>query len=92
MVKTGVVIEKWSGDIQSMTTSMTNIKKIEQLTYSFTDLNPFKELNTDIDSFNNLLAKMQTYAQADASKMLQAGDHKVSDDQQEAQHIQSGLR
>lgn len=89
MAKTGVK-DSWKGQVITYLVDSNDIKNLEDLEFSQTDLKPFVNFNKFIEEFNNSLSNYKNYVKLNSDHMYNVAENKLFDDQTEASLILKG--
>ncbi|WP_314580590.1 hypothetical protein [uncultured Streptococcus sp.] len=84
MAKTGTDYGVWTGLTSAVSTNVSGIAEMAELTFSATTMTPFTSFNDDIDSFNAAISSLKSFTTTDVTRMNQAAQNKVTDDQNQA--------
>lgn len=84
MGKKGTDYEAWTGLTSTVNTSISGITNVAKLSFETTTMTPFTSFNDDINSFNKVIGTLKTFTTADVTRMNQAAENKVKDDQNQA--------
>lgn len=84
MGKKGTDYEVWTGLTSTVNTNISDISDVAELTFATTTMTPFTSFNDDIKSFNEAIGSLKTFTTGDVTRMNQAAENKVTDDQNQA--------
>jgi hypothetical protein len=84
MANTGTDYGAWTGLTSTVSTSISGISDMSELTFSATTMTPFTSFNDEIKSFNTAISSLKTFTTTDVTRMNQAAENKVTDDQNQA--------
>lgn len=84
MAKTGTDYGVWTGLTSAVSTNVSGIAEMAELTFSATTMTPFTSFNDDINSFNAAISGLKSFTTTDVTRMNQAAQNKVTDDQNQA--------
>ena len=84
MGKKGTDYEVWTGLTSTVNTNISDISDVAELTFATTTMTPFTSFNDDIKSFNEVIGSLKTFTTGDVTRMNQAAENKVTDDQNQA--------
>lgn len=84
MGKKGTDYEVWTGLTSTVNTNISDISDVAELTFATTTMTPFTSFNDDIKSFNEAIGSLKSFTTGDVTRMNQAAENKVTDDQNQA--------
>lgn len=84
MANIGTDYGAWTGHTSTVSTSVSGISDMAELTFSATTMTPFTSFNDDIKSFNEAIGSLKTFTTSDVTHMNQVAENKVTDDQNQA--------
>ena len=84
MGKKGTDYEVWTGLTSTVNTNISDISDVAELTFATTTMTPFTSFNEDIKSFNEAIGSLKSFTTGDVTRMNQAAENKVTDDQNQA--------
>ena len=77
MGKKGTDYEVWTGLTSTVNTNISGISDVAELSFATTTMTPFT-------SFNEAIGSLKTFTTGDVTRMNQAAENKVTDDQNQA--------
>lgn len=84
MGKKGTDYGVWTGLTSTVNTNISGISDVAELSFATTTMTLFTSFNDDIKSFNEAIGSLKTFTTGDVTRMNQAAENKVTDDQNQA--------
>ena len=84
MANTGTDYGVWTGLTNSVSTSISGISDMAELTFSATTMTPFTSFNESTSSFNTAIGNLKAFTTTDVTNMNTAASNKVEDDKKQA--------